>query len=89
MRDRVTAVVNRSHVISGHAGIQWEERFPDLRPGVLYFDCERLSACITRDTCRQNWEASRGKIDADAPNRSLQQRSYFLQPFGKTSDEHG
>jgi hypothetical protein len=60
-----TRSAKRDHTIN----IEWVEKYPDLRPGVFYFDCERLSACITRDTCRQNWEASRGKIDADAPIR--------------------
>lgn len=70
MRDRVTADVNRSHVISEHAGIEWEERYPDLRPGVLYFECERLCAHLTEEGCRTNWEqATSTRPDPEQPSR--------------------
>ncbi|HAW6312363.1 TPA: hypothetical protein JLQ69_003512 [Escherichia coli] len=70
MRDRVTADVNRSHVISEHAGIEWEERYPVLRPGVLYFECERLCAHLTEEGCRTNWEqATSTRPDPEQPSR--------------------
>ena len=74
MCDRVTADVNRSHVISGHTGIEWVERFPDLMPGKLFFQCERLCASITRETCHQNFTAAHEKVTDETPLRLLKCR---------------
>ncbi|EPB8478524.1 hypothetical protein ACRTIQ_004402 [Escherichia coli] len=74
MRDRVTADVNRSHAISGHAGIEWVEKFPDLMPGKLFFQCERLCASITRETCHQNFTAAHEKVTDETPLRLMKCR---------------
>lgn len=74
MRDRVTADVNRSHVISGHTGIEWVERFPDLMPGKLFFQCERLCASLTREACHQNFTAAHEKVTDETPLRLMKCR---------------
>lgn len=56
--------------------IAWEERYPDLRPGVLYFECGRLCAHITNETCRQNWlQATNTRPDPEQPSRFAKCRS--------------
>lgn len=59
---------------SQQIGIVWEERYPDLRPGVLYFECERLCAHLTKDSCHQNWTAAHEKITDETPLRVLKCR---------------
>lgn len=58
--------------------IVWEERFPDLRPGVLYFECERLSAHLTHDSCHQNWTAAHEKVTEDTPLRLMKCRGCLV-----------
>ncbi len=65
-----TRSAKRDHTIN----IEWVEKYPDLRPGVLYFDCERLSACITRDTCHKNFTAAHEKVTDETPLRLLKCR---------------
>lgn len=56
--------------------VVWEERYPDLRPGVLYFECERLCAHLTEEGCRTNWEqATRTRPDPEQPSRFAKCRS--------------
>lgn len=73
MCDHVTAV-NRSHMISGHTGIEWEEKYPDLMPGKLFFHCERLCASITRESCHQNFTAAHEKVTDETPLRLMKCR---------------
>lgn len=54
--------------------IQWFEKFPDLMPGKLFFSCERLSAHITFETCRQNHEAAHQRMSDETPLRLLKCR---------------
>lgn len=74
MCDRVTADVNRSHVISGHTGIEWVEKFPDLMPGKLFFQCVRLCASLTREACHQNFTAAHEKVTDETPLRLMKCR---------------
>lgn len=60
---------------SRQIGIVWEERFPDMRPGVLYFECDRLSAHLTKESCHQNWNAAHEKVTDETPLRLLKCRS--------------
>lgn len=55
--------------------ITWYEKYPDLRPGVQYFDCDRLSASLTHDACRQNWIAAHRRSTDETPLRLLKCRS--------------
>jgi len=61
--------------------VVWEERYPDLRPGVLYFECERLWAHITRDSCHRNWTAAHEKVTDETPLRLMKCRGC---PVGRT-----
>ncbi|HEC2553937.1 TPA: hypothetical protein R2K55_005772 [Raoultella ornithinolytica] len=73
-------------VHSRQIGIVWEERFPDLRPGVLYFECERLSAHLTKESCHQNWTAAHEKVTDETPLRLLKCRSC---PMGRALHTDG
>lgn len=56
--------------LSRQIDVIWEERYPDLRPGVLYFECERLCAHLTEEGCRTNWEqATSTRPDPEQPSR--------------------
>lgn len=71
MRDQITASgVTRSQIRCDQPiAIEWVEKYPDLRPGVLYMTCDRLNACLTRESCHQNWLAASGKRHEDEPAR--------------------
>ncbi|EMI6940237.1 hypothetical protein V6833_004738 [Escherichia coli] len=56
------------------AGIQFFEKFPDLMPGKLFFSCDRLSAHITFETCRQNYEAAQQRMGDETPLRLMKCR---------------
>lgn len=62
------------HDHSQRIGIVWDERYPELRPGVLYFECERLSAHLTSDACRKNWIAAHEKVTDETPLRLMKCR---------------
>lgn len=67
MRDHTNVATqsDRDHTLN----IQWVERFPDLMPGKLFFSCDRLSAHITSETCRQNYEAAHARRKDDTHMR--------------------
>ena len=76
MSDQITNFgVARSQSGSGHElPIEWVEKYPDLRPNVMYFECARLSAYLTKDACGKNFEAAHQKATDETPLRLLKCR---------------
>lgn len=73
MRDHTNIILQSDH--DHTAGIDFVEKFPDLMPGKLFFECERLCALITRETCHQNFTAAHEKVTDETPLRLMKCRS--------------
>lgn len=54
---------------SGTIHIQWVEKYPDLMPGKLFFECQRLGASLTCESCHTNWLSAQ-KRHEDEPARA-------------------
>ncbi len=66
MLDHTT--LSRDHTIGvgrDHIHIEFVEKYPDLMPGKLFFECQSLSAHLTQDACRQNWDMGHRKLKGD------------------------